>query len=272
MLESGFEQQRDLNAKAFELLYEIEVILRELCAKKLEDSHGRHWAKRGLPPDILPKIKSAITYEQKTRWHRATLHHPLYYIDFPDLKKIVIGGNWNPIFSEIFSSRSGTEAALSDLELLRNQVAHNRFVSAVDMNILRGIHSKLLQSISPNDLNAARNAANKRVPILALLDELRRKIIGSVHAMKGALALPGEEAPDSALLDEWWFDSTYLDHDIGPLKEFTSLCTDYSMIPKGLGQAMYRRMWVSEHKAAEIGDRACTIMFSIQEKAAQIYE
>ena len=273
MHEDNFELQRELNVEAFKLLYDIEIILRELCAKKLEASHGKHWAKRGLPPDVLPKVKDALSYEQKTKWHRAILHHPLYYIDFPDLKKIVIGGtNWNSIFSEIFSYRAGTEVALSELELLRNQVAHNRFVSREDLHILRGIHSKLLNSVSQADIDACRSAANNRISIISRLNDFSLAIIRSLSAMKNAIALPSEETPDSSLLDEWWFDSAYLGYDVEPLKAFSTLCARYSGIPSGVGQAFHRRKWIAEHNAVASGEAADATMRSIQEKASQTYE
>ena len=169
-----FELQRERNANAYQLLFEIEVILRELCALKLSALHGKHWAKRGLPTDLLDKVKDALAYEKKTKWHRTTLHHPLYYVDFPDLRKIIIGGlNWNPIFAEIFGQKPGTDASLSELELLRNKVAHNRFVSDVDLEITKGIHSKILGSIPMADLQEIYRAIDEeRVPIVSHLTEL----------------------------------------------------------------------------------------------------
>src|SRR5207253_5083840 len=101
------------------------------AAVRCSGAHGPKWAKRGLPPDLQGKVKNAVTYERTVTWHRAVAHHPLYYLDFPDLKKIILNGsNWPTAFAEIFghNAKAGTEATLSELELLRNKVAHNRLV------------------------------------------------------------------------------------------------------------------------------------------------
>jgi hypothetical protein len=37
-----FEQQKLINTQAFQYLFEVEILLRELCANKLEDLYGRN--------------------------------------------------------------------------------------------------------------------------------------------------------------------------------------------------------------------------------------
>jgi len=268
-----YELQRTKNRTAFELLYDVEVILRELCAAKLEALHGKKWPKRGLPPDVFEKVKDSVAYEQKSKWHRAILHHPLYYIDFPDLKKILISGsNWGTLFAEIFGHKPGTESSLSELELLRNQIAHNRFVSDADLTILRGVHSKLLQSIRTGELDAAKSAANNRVPVSETLRTLAGGVDVSLSAMTTAGPLRPEDVPDASLASAWWFDEGYLGVGVEDVKSFLTLCANYSKLQRGVGQAIARRHWVVEHDALSQGTKAQTAMTDILLKGQNHYD
>jgi hypothetical protein len=165
-----YDHLRAKNVSAYEILFDIEVLLRELIARRLEAAHGPKWSKRGLPADIQPKVTSGIVYDRSVAWHKAVPHHPLYYVDFPDLKKIIINGtNWTTIFSGIFGQKLGTESSLTELELLRNKVAHNRFVTDADLQVLKGLHVRLISSISPQELNEVRLSAGQRIPIVDCL-------------------------------------------------------------------------------------------------------
>jgi hypothetical protein len=269
----NFECQKLRNIEAFQHLFEIEVLLRELCASKLKALHGQHWAKRGLPPDVQQKVKESVTYEQKSKWHRAILHHPLYYVDFPDLKKIIVNGsNWNSSFVHVFGQKPGTESSLSDLELLRNQVAHNRFVSDADLTILKGIHSRLVGSLSVEDLTAAQKSASERIPVLKLLSELASSIDQSLNAMQAGNALANEAVPDETIVGAWWFDESYLGAAIDEIKSYPILCQAYSQIPRGFGQAVVRRTWVFNHDAVNRGTAALAAINDILKKGQNIYD
>jgi hypothetical protein len=257
----AYNQLRQKNAAAYGLLFDIEVLLRELLAKRLEDAHGAKWPKRGLPADIQPKVTSAIAYDRAVAWHKAVPHHPLYYVDFPDLKKIIINGaNWTTIFSNVFVQKSGTEVTLSDLETLRNKVAHNRFITDADLKILEGIHLRLISSISLQDLNRAKSSATDRTPILICLQKMAQAL-----QTVASIIVQGDPLPPDILLplsssQSWWFDDTYLGVPTSDVEAFITLCTDYVRLPRGVGQAYRRREWGDARSANEVAHRATEVL------------
>ena len=76
------------NMVAYELLYKIEVGLREFLIDRFGRTDQKWWKTR-LPPDVLDKLKNGREKERKIKWVELLPHHPLYYIDFPDLKKLL---------------------------------------------------------------------------------------------------------------------------------------------------------------------------------------
>src|SRR5687768_10963196 len=102
----SFDQLKSENQEAYVLIFEMEVLLREIIAVRMERSYGSKWAKLGLPEDIRRKVQAAIAHERTITWHKLTPHHPLYYVDFPDLRKVVVSGtNWPSIFSTLFGNK-----------------------------------------------------------------------------------------------------------------------------------------------------------------------
>jgi hypothetical protein len=58
----------------------------------------------------------------------------------------------------------------------------------------------------------------------------------------------------------WWFDEIYLGHPTDDIESFIELCTEYSLLPRGVGQAYLRREWVKTYSAAELAERATESM------------
>jgi hypothetical protein len=51
----------------------------------------------------------------------------MYYTDFSHLKIVIQArNNWDDAFSKIFGNKDNLSAALSELEFIRNKVAHIR--------------------------------------------------------------------------------------------------------------------------------------------------
>lgn len=257
MQHDTFDELRERNAAAYGLLFEIEVILRELIARSLTSMHGHNWAKRGLPSDVQEKVKQAIKYERSVPWHRAIPHHPLYYVDFPDLKKIIVSNtNWPHSFARIFVQKAATEASLSELELLRNKVAHNRFITEPDLTVVRGAWTKLVGSIPEIELNEAKAAAASRVPIATLLRDVETALGTAMTAMQQGQSITEDLLAPVIHTDSWWFTEDYLGAPLISVDQFSELCREYSTLPRGLGQRHARGQWANQKNAMRIGEDA----------------
>jgi hypothetical protein len=125
---------------AFKLLFGIENGLRKFLIAKMEAHAGSRWYKSRLPGDVLQKYKDAKKYENTVPWVDLVPHHPIYYLDFPDLRKIIEQtNNWKEIFQPIFQQKSVAVETLFSVEPIRNKTAHNRIISNSDLKQL-GLH------------------------------------------------------------------------------------------------------------------------------------
>src|SRR5690606_19967133 len=87
------------NARTYQLLYEVEVSLREMVIEAFYAAYGWNWYKR-LPKDLLDKYKDGRDREKRSRTIRSASHDPIYYCDFPDISKLLeSGANWDTHFS-----------------------------------------------------------------------------------------------------------------------------------------------------------------------------
>jgi hypothetical protein len=66
-----------------------------------------------------------------------------------------------------------------------------------------------------------------------------------------------------ALLDEWWFDDTYLLHDLRPIVTAMDIIKQYEALPRGRGSAYLTERWLNETDALSIvneGMRAVDVL------------
>ena len=86
------------NIRIYCHLYIIENAVRELIVELLSAIDGPRWYKKRLPGDVLGKYREGVEFERGIKWFQLIPLHPIYYIDFPDLKKIIErDNNWvNP--------------------------------------------------------------------------------------------------------------------------------------------------------------------------------
>jgi len=136
------------NIDAFCYLYKIETGLREFIIDSLQNVVGTRWYKERLPGDILQKYKDGLKAEKTAKWTQLIPHHPLYYVDFPDIKKIIVRrDNWREVFSKTFYRESIVEGTLEELEPIRNKIAHSRKISSKDVTILKAAYDKISEAI-----------------------------------------------------------------------------------------------------------------------------
>ena len=126
------------NTAIFKYLFAIENGLRELIISSLATAAGPRWYRSRLPGDVLDKYRQGATIERSTSWTQLVPHHPMYYVDFADLRKILErDDNWRDSFEVIFKRRDLLASTLSELEFIRNKIAHNRKATLQDLRIAR---------------------------------------------------------------------------------------------------------------------------------------
>lgn len=138
--------------EAYQLLNELENMLRKLVAVRLASlSHQDWWSlrvKKCLSPGGKGKFKyedyrdkevnnSDITPKNKQD------HHDLFYLDLSELKKVIEDAdNWRDGFAGDLKALTSIER-LDTFNQLRRKVAHNRFLSHRNLEDLKQLHANL---------------------------------------------------------------------------------------------------------------------------------
>jgi hypothetical protein len=179
------------NVDAFHFLYSIETLLRELIVQTLEPIASPRWYRSRLPPDLLTKYREAVAHERRTPWHRLVSHHPVYYLEFPDLRKIMArNDNWTDAFQKIFARKDTLAATLIDLEPIRNGVAHNRRLTPTDVQIVRASYEKLTNAVGADLVRELLASANRSPDIRGHLSSLRAESLTLLSACLSYQAAP----------------------------------------------------------------------------------
>lgn len=247
------------NIDTYCMLYVIETALRELIVNEFLDMDGPKWVKKRLPGDILTKYREAIAFERSIPWTSLIPHHPIYYIDFPDLKKIIEReDNWKDIFKIIFSRKDILSSTISELEPIRNKVAHNRRVSLGDVDVVKGAYTKLAETIGVDRFHQLATT-NTLISIDDKMQQLQKEAEKSFD-----LCMKYKQMDNSnisiwlTVRDQWWFDETYLGHSIDGIRIYFELLEQYKQLPRVRGRGHEIESWV---KAGEIDKKykACQV-------------
>jgi hypothetical protein len=167
----------ELNTKAYSLFVQIEVGLREFFISLIKEYGIQKWmhnflgnVQRDSIGEIVKRINLASTSkmnpdledlfifkllrakkEKENYLKSSALCHPFYYLNWTDLEALIkmkpnaeiinqsIGGNSRTLIIEI----------LSALSLLRNDIAHSRFISETDYKIIKTGYEQIVNLI-PN--------------------------------------------------------------------------------------------------------------------------
>src|ERR1041385_909030 len=109
-------------ASHFEAFYCLEKSIRKLITETLEEALGASWWDSGkVPAVVLQEVQGRITKEVDSGFTRRSLDK-LDYTTFGELS-VIITSNWD-LFGAIFSSRKAVERVMSNLNTLRNPIAH----------------------------------------------------------------------------------------------------------------------------------------------------
>jgi hypothetical protein len=239
------------NILAYELLYKLEVGLREF----LIDTFGREdqkWWKQRLPSDVLDKLKEGREKERKTKWVELIPHHPIYYIDFPDLKKTIeVKDNWRDAFQKFFGDKDVFCGGLRELEPIRNKIAHSRRISDNEVHMLKGNISKFESAIGKERWDKLILGQTVEPSISAKIISLRAFSTSIFQEMAECSPLENLNTWN-ILKNEWWFDSNYLCQDITPVESLYAVADAYLKFPRHRGSGHIIESWVKQNLTKEL--------------------
>lgn len=120
--EESLRNEAAAMAKSYELFYCLEKTIRKQISNLLEANKGSDWWNDTVvPPVIITEVKKRIQRERESAITLRSLE-PLDYTTFGELGEI-IKTNWQ-IFASIFSNFKAVEKVMSNLNSLRNPIAH----------------------------------------------------------------------------------------------------------------------------------------------------
>lgn len=256
------------NIAAYELLYKLEVGLREF----LIDTFGREdqkWWKQRLPPDVLDKLKEGREKERKIKWINLLPHHPIYYIDFPDLKKIIeVKDNWRDAFQSFFADKDVFCGGLRELEPIRNKIAHSRRISENEIHMLKGNIAKFESAIGKERWDKLVLGQTVESSISEKIISLRELSNSTFQKMIECSLVENLDVWNK-LMQEWWFDSDYLCQDITSVENLYAVADNYQKLPRHRGSGHIIENWVNQNLTQELHkDVANTFDLLLAQKGA----
>ncbi len=236
------------NIEGYSFLFDIENALRELIINSLLKLDGPRWYKKRIPGDVLGKYQNAIKAERKIKWTKLIPHHPIYYIEFPDLKKILSrDDNWNDAFKNIFGpNKEVIITLLSEIEPVRNDLAHNRKLDTTSLVILKAAYAKLATFLGAEAFSglSIRCTLLKNIKQeLTLLQEEARLVYDNCRGLRAINALHKWDS----IQTQWWFDEIYLGHALDDIASFFRSMEEYSLIPRQRGVGHKIESWIKNN-------------------------
>jgi hypothetical protein len=108
-------------AKHYELFYCLEKSIRQLIMDVFEDGAGDDWWEQRVPQVVRENAKKSIKRERESAVTPRS-DSPIDYTTFGELGEIIKSNR--DIFGSVFQDPKGVERVLSNLNSLRNPIAH----------------------------------------------------------------------------------------------------------------------------------------------------
>lgn len=124
------------NANA--MLKEVESSLRRFIEQKLSAQRTDWWTSY-VPANIRNRVENRMHRSEVVwPWHSLTSSNLVDYLDFSDYRKIILEtNNWDHVFKHVFASKAFIETRLTEIEPIRNDIAHSRSISKTSQDKLR---------------------------------------------------------------------------------------------------------------------------------------
>ena len=129
----------------YDVLKNLENNLRELIKSELSEITPQWWRQR-IPEDT--RINAQNRKERNEKHVGARKHHLIFYVDFPDYKKIIIkNDNWNDVFRNVFGNKQLISSKLEELEPIRNAISHPSDLTSLEERRLKLSSEEIIVTI-----------------------------------------------------------------------------------------------------------------------------
>jgi hypothetical protein len=237
----------EINLDTYSYLYGIENGLRELIIERLALVAGPRWHRERIPGDLMNKCKEAFKGLRRIPWEQYVPYHTIYYIDFAELRKIIErDDNWRDAFHAVFGRRETFVATLAGLEPIRNNIAHNRRVSKLDFQIAKTAYDQIEAAVGATRFKQLVSTATAATELPDIMTSLLTEAEVSAQACLQYTPLPPRVSWNK-MRDAWWFDDSYLLHDVGAIEGYFRLLEAYSCVPRGRGTGHLIEEWVQQN-------------------------
>jgi hypothetical protein len=199
----------------------------------------------------LKKYKESWLFQKQVTWVALVPHHPIYYIDFTDLKKIIErDDNWRDAFQALFSRKDIIISTLSEIEIIRNSLAHNRRLAKADLELVRAAYKKLAAAIGESRIRSIVRTGVSLKSLQEQIELLGEELRSALRACEKCLPIRIPQL--SQVNDQWWFDETYLGHDLKDLIAAFELLEKYETLPRGRGQGHIIESWLKSNRVPQV--------------------
>ncbi|MDO6674579.1 Swt1 family HEPN domain-containing protein [Tenacibaculum sp. 1_MG-2023] len=112
----------------FRILFVFENSVRDFIQNTFFEIDGTDWFTKRSNRDMKTKLEKRKANEQKNQWHTGRNEHPIFYMDFGDLSKLIIN-HWD-VFQDYFPDQAWVTSRISDSERSRNVIAHTNILAS----------------------------------------------------------------------------------------------------------------------------------------------
>ena len=112
----------------FRILYVFENSVRDFIQNTFQEIDGDDWFTTRSNRDMKTKLEKRKDSESKNQWHTGRNEHPIFYMDFGDLSRLIIN-HWN-VFQDYFPDQAWVTSRISDSERSRNVIAHTNTLAS----------------------------------------------------------------------------------------------------------------------------------------------
>jgi hypothetical protein len=213
-------------------LFRVEVALRELIVAALNIAVGPRWFRQRVPEPIRKDAQSRIADERRSKWTSLVRHHPLYYTNFGELKAVIERqDNWRDAFQKIFDSKEVLIGTLTELDPIRNKVAHNRKATPEDVTLAASACEKIRNTIGPARFDSLVQNCTTAPSIPETMTVLTYEAEACYKAICSFSAIP-PLSTWGEIEHAWWFEEEYLGKDIGPITRYFGKVREYRDLPR----------------------------------------
>ena len=256
--------ETNLNIRAYELLFQIESVLRELLIEHCELAFGPNWWKASvLPQDARKRLAESIKLGAERRskddgksWTSRRVFHPLYFVEFNDLAE-AFSMKANAILNEICVANERKEVAnqLSRLLPIRNSVAHMRLVSYADFIQVEAAHDVLAGVVGRSTFDRLARTLPSQCAVQQEMDSIANCFLTAIDSVHQIREL--DITAWTQLSSRWWLDTDW--HvDSESIRNGANLFVAYQAEYQSdiVGRRVRMERWIRQHWKPGIVERS----------------